>query len=203
MGAAVIRSYGTTESTTKHIDNAIEGERTAGIRASALNALMFPSGELFAVLTMAAVVVVGVVMGPESGLTAGELVGFMFLVKLFLEPVAEFTEILDQTQTAVSGWRRVLDVLDTPIEVVEPAPRRAVPAGPPSISPSACRSPTGHVPGRGDSRAGFAMSGRDRAGTCVAVVGATGSGKTTFAKLLVRLADPTSGAVSPARPAPT
>ena len=44
MGAAVIRSYGTTESTTAHIDKAIEAERIAGVKASTLNALMFPSG---------------------------------------------------------------------------------------------------------------------------------------------------------------
>ena len=122
MGAAVIRSYGTTESTTKRIEGAIEGERARASERRALNALMFPSGELFAVVTVAAVVVIGVVMGPASGLTAGELVGFMLLVNRFLEPVAEVTEILDQTQTAVSGWRRVLDLLDTPIDVVEPVP---------------------------------------------------------------------------------
>ena len=69
-------------------------------------------------------------MGPASGLTAGELVGFMFLVYRFLEPVAEFTEILDETQTAVSGWRRVLDLLDTPIDIVEPDPGRRAAAGP-------------------------------------------------------------------------
>ena len=94
---------------------------------------MFPSGELFAVLTVSAVVVVGVIMGPASGLTAGELVGFMFLVNRFLEPVAEVTEILDETQTAVSGWRRVLDLLDTPIDIIEPDPGVALPPGPPSI----------------------------------------------------------------------
>ena len=48
------------------------------------------------------------------------MVGFIFLVYRFLEPIAEFTEILDQTQTAVAGWRRVLAVLETPIEIVEP-----------------------------------------------------------------------------------
>ena len=48
------------------------------------------------------------------------MVGFMFLVYRFLEPIAEFTEILDQTQTAVAGWRRVLAVLDIPIEIVDP-----------------------------------------------------------------------------------
>ncbi len=197
MGAAVIRSYGTTESTTKRIDTTIEGERTAGIRASALNALMFPSGELFAVLTVAAVVVVGVVMGPASGLTAGELVGFMLLVNRFLEPVAEVTEILDQTQTAVSGWRRVLDLLDTPIDVVEPVPGVPLPPGPPSIVAENVSFSYRPRPG---SREIPAPALRDvsvtiESGTSVAVVGATGSGKTTFAKLLTRLADPTRGRI--------
>ena len=88
-----------------------------------LSALLFPSGEVCSVLTIGAVVAVGVWLGPASGLTAGSLVGFLFLVYRFLEPIAEFTEILDQTQTAVAGWRRVLAVLDTPIEIVEPRRR--------------------------------------------------------------------------------
>ena len=65
-------------------------------------------------LTVAAVIVVGVALGPASGLTAGAMVGFIFLTYRFLEPIAEFTEVLDQTQTAVAGLRRVLGVLDMP-----------------------------------------------------------------------------------------
>ena len=62
------------------------------------------------------------------------MVAFLFLVALFLEPIAEFTEILDQTQTAVAGWRKVLDVLDTPIEVPDPGPTaRSCPTDPPEI----------------------------------------------------------------------
>ena len=61
------------------------------------------------------------------------MVGFMFLVYRFLEPIAEFTEILDQTQTAVAGWRRVLAVLDMPIEIAEPADGVDLPPGPPRI----------------------------------------------------------------------
>ena len=83
---------------------------------------MFPSGELFGVLTTAAVLLVGMAIGPEGGLTVGTLVAFVFLVTIFLEPVAEFTEILDMTQQAVAGWKKVLDVLDTPVEVDDPGP---------------------------------------------------------------------------------
>ena len=61
------------------------------------------------------------IRGPGGGLTAGALVGFIFLTYRFLEPIAEFTEVIDQTQTAVAGLRRVLGVLEIPIGPPEPA----------------------------------------------------------------------------------
>src|SRR5512132_1841276 len=86
-----------------------------------------PSGELFGVVASAAVLLVGMAIGPEGGLTVGTLVAF-FLVAIFLEPVAEFTEILDMTQQAVAGWKKVLDVLDTPVEVEDPKPGLTLPS---------------------------------------------------------------------------
>jgi ATP-binding cassette, subfamily B, bacterial len=169
---------------------AVDRRRRAEIRAGTLGALFFPSGELFSVLTIAAVLLVGMALGPAGGLTVGTLVAFAFLVAIFLEPVAEFTEILDMTQQAVAGWKKVLDVLDTPVEVEDPRPGRTLPAraldlevdrlsfschgGPPVLTDVSVAIP---------------------AGTRVALVGTTGSGKTTLAKLLIRLADPTGGAI--------
>ncbi len=95
-----------------------------------IGAFLFPSGEVFSVLTVAAVLVVGVVLGPASGLTAGAMIGFIFLTYRFLEPIAEFTEVLDQTQTAVAGLRRVLGVLDLPVGPPPPDDPRPLPAGP-------------------------------------------------------------------------
>ncbi len=46
-----------------------------------------------------------------------------------LQPIGEIGEVLDQTQTAVAGWRKVLDLLDEPIEVVEPDPGVELPTG--------------------------------------------------------------------------
>jgi putative ABC transport system ATP-binding protein len=147
---------------------------------------------VFAVFTVSAVVTAGLAIGPGGGLSSGEMVAFLFLVALFLEPIAEFTEILDQTQTAVAGWRKVLDVLDTPIEVADPGPAGTVlPLDPPEIRVEGVsyRYPKG----------AYALHDVDaviRAGASVALVGATGSGKSTLAKLLVRLADPTSGRIT-------
>jgi ATP-binding cassette, subfamily B, bacterial len=190
MGAAVIRGFGVQDRAIAKTDEAIDEHQRAYVRAGTLSALLFPSGEAFAALTVAAVVVVGVALGPASGLTAGELIAFLFLVSLFLEPVAEFTEILDMTQTAVAGWRKVLDLLDTPIEVADPVDGVELPQTPPDVVID--RVSFEYLPGVPVLHEVSAVveSGRD-----VAIVGATGSGKSTLAKLLVRLADPTGGRI--------
>ena len=129
-GAETIRAYDAGETLGAEADEAIESRSGAQIRANVIGAFLFPSGEVFSVLTVAAVVVVGVVRGPASGLTAGAMIGFIFLTYRFLEPIAEFTEVLDQTQTAVAGLRRVLGVLDLPVGPPPPEDPHPLPAGP-------------------------------------------------------------------------
>ncbi len=190
-GAAVIRAFGTQQRTRAKVQRSIDAHRRSWVKSGTLSALLFPSGEVFAVFTIAAVVIAGVWLGPASGLTAGRMVAFLFLVNLFLDPVAEFTEIIEQTQTAVAGWRRVLDVLDTPIDVPDVvAGTVALPTSPPTIELE-------HVSFAylADRPVLHDVTTRIPAGRAVALVGATGSGKSTLAKLLVRLADPTSGAI--------
>ena len=199
-GAAVLRAYDAGDAMGERFEQAVTTHTRTAIRANTIGAFLFPSGEVFSVLTIAALVAVGIARGPSSGLTTGALVGFIFLAYRFLEPIAEFTEILDETQTAVAGWRRVLMLLDTPIEIVDPPHGVDLPPGPPSIS-------VRDVSFRYRSRLAAGASGMDAApalvdvnfeiapSSAVAVVGATGSGKTTLARLLTRLADPTAGVV--------
>ncbi len=190
MGAAVIRAYQSQDASERRVAVANERRARAEIRAGVIGALLFPISDLFSALAIAVALVVGMALGPGAGMSTGKLVAFAFLVSIFLEPVANLTELLDYTQQALAGWRRVLDVLATPIEVREPDPGLELPGG-------ALQVELDHV--------WFAYHGgppvlRDirctiPAGTRVAVVGATGSGKTTMAKLLIRLADPTSGSI--------
>jgi ABC-type multidrug transport system fused ATPase/permease subunit len=117
-------------------------------------------------------------------------VAFVFLSNLLVAPITELGEVLDQTQTALAGWWKILDVLDTPVEVADPAEPRPVPGGALEVRAEAVEFSyrTG----------GLVLRGIDvvlAAGSSVAVVGETGSGKTTFVKLLARLADPTAGRV--------
>jgi putative ABC transport system ATP-binding protein len=189
-GAPVIHAYGLDQRTRGRLQRAIRTQYRAQLRAAKWFAVMFPLADLFGALALAGIVVVGATQGADWGLDLGTLIGFVFLVNLLLTPISELSEILDQTQIAIAGWRKILGVLATPLEVAEPARGVELPSGPLPVAlesvrfayrdgPEVLRGLDLHVP----------------AGTNVAVVGETGSGKTTVAKLLCRLADPTDGRV--------
>jgi ATP-binding cassette subfamily B protein len=191
QGAAPIRAYGMQRRARRRLDDAIDRQLRAELGAARWFALMFPLADAFGGLVLAGVATVGVWWGPGWGLDAGGLIACLFLVQLILGPVAELGEILDQTQTAIAGWSRVLDLLDAPVTLVDPVPGSALPAGSLAVA-------VRHV-GFAYRTGGPVLVDVDvdvPAGASVAVVGETGSGKTTFAKLLVRLADPTDGEVA-------
>ena len=75
---------------------------------------------------------VGVLLGRRTAtLSVGQLTAFLFLVTLFIQPVQIATEVLNEAQNAIAGWRRVLDVLDIEPDVADPGePGRELPAGP-------------------------------------------------------------------------
>ncbi|MEY4606973.1 MAG: hypothetical protein RLY45_1733, partial [Actinomycetota bacterium] len=133
-GAETLRAYGAGHRYADAAKAASHERSNSFIRAGTIGAFLFPSGEVFGVLTVSAVVVTGLLRGPSSGLTAGALVGFVFLTYRFLEPIAEFTEVLDHTQTAVAGMRRVLGVLEIPVGPPEPESPVAMPPGALSVT---------------------------------------------------------------------
>ncbi|MFC4907991.1 ABC transporter ATP-binding protein [Actinomadura gamaensis] len=191
VGAPVIRAYGAEERTARRVDETVDATRAAQTRAQGLIAMTFPSSELVAALATAAVVVCGTLLGLGGHLTAGELVAFLFLVTLFVSPMQTATEVLNDAQNAIAGWRRVLSVLDTEPDVADPGEDgETLPRGPIEVE---------------FERVGFAYPGgppvlhevnaRIAPRSRVAIVGETGSGKTTFAKLLTRLMDPSEGEV--------
>jgi putative ABC transport system ATP-binding protein len=191
VGASTVRAYAIEERTGARIDGAIERHRSAATRAQGLVALTFSTGEVVAGLANAAVVVVGVLLGVDGEITLGELLAFLFLVTLFVGPVQIGTEVLNEAQNAIAGWRRVLGVMDTPADVADPGPSgRTLDRGPIDVRFE-------HVsfayPGGPTVLADVDLALAPR--TRVAVVGETGSGKTTFAKLLTRLMDPAAGRV--------
>jgi ATP-binding cassette, subfamily B, bacterial len=191
VGAATVRSYAIEGRTQDRIDRAIDRYKQASTRAQGLTAFSFSLGGVSAGLANAGVLIFGVLLGVDKQITAGEVLAFAFLVSLFVGPVQIGTQVLTDAQNAIAGWRRVIGILDTPADVVDPGQAGtplpdepvaidfdgvgfAYPDGPPVLV-----DVTLHI----------------APNTRLAVVGETGSGKTTLAKLLTRLMDPTSGAV--------
>ncbi|GGS85782.1 ABC transporter ATP-binding protein [Nonomuraea spiralis] len=192
VGAAVIRAYASERRTAERIDKAVDANRTAQIKAQTIVGFVFPLTEIVAALAIAGIVLLGVRLGVSGDITAGKLVAFLFLVTLFVSPLQTATEVLNEAQNAVAGYRRILGVLDTPPDVADPGEKGVqLPRGPISVAfegvhfsypggPPVLREISLEIPPR--SR--------------IAVVGETGSGKTTFAKLLTRLMDPVGGRVT-------
>ena len=194
-GAETLHSYGAGERYAQLTKDTSHERSNSFIKAGTIGAFLFPSGEVFSVLTVTAVVSVGLLRGPGSGLTTGALVGFVFLTYRFLEPIAEFTEVLDQTQTAVAGLRRVLGVLEIPIGPPEPRQPIGLPAGRLGVD---IEHVTFAYPTRSEDDEPpvlIDVTARIPPGQQVAMVGETGSGKTTLGRLVARLADPTAGVV--------
>ncbi len=190
VGAETVRAYGVAERTGRRIDGAVEDTRSAQARSQVLVAATFSSGVLISNLVLAVVVVVGTLLGVGGGLTAGQLVAFLFLVQLFTGPVQMATEILNELQNAVAGWRRVIAVIDTPVQVAEKPGAVTQQRGPAHVT---MRDVRFSYPNGPEVLHGVTLDLPPR--TKVAVVGQTGSGKTTIAKLVTRLMDPTAGAV--------
>ncbi|MDA0636290.1 ABC transporter ATP-binding protein [Nonomuraea sp. MCN248] len=191
VGAAVIRAYATERRTAERIDKAVDANKAAQVRAQTIVGFVFPLTEIVAALAITGVVVLGVRLGLGGDITAGKLVAFLFLITLFVAPMQTATEVLNEAQNAIAGWRRVLGVIDTPADVADPGDGGVeLPRGPISVSFEGVEFayPGGPPVLRGVT---VAIPPRSR----VAVVGETGSGKTTFAKLLTRLMDPVSGQV--------
>ncbi len=190
-GAAVIRGLGHSEASLQALDGTIDEQYRAQVDVNRYSAVLFTVSDIFGTLALSAVIVVVSFWGPGWGLDPGKVIAFLFLVQLVIGPVSELTEVIDQTSLALAGWRRSLELLDRPDSLPEPDPDliEVMPDGALTIDVD---------------RLTFAYTDHlvlDRvdlhipAGTSVAVVGATGSGKTTFVRLLCRLADPDEGTV--------
>ena len=200
VGAQVIRAYGVEDRTRQKLGDAIEDHRQAAVRAGGLSAAFSGVSEVLSALVLAAVVIVGTILAINGTATIGTVIAFLFLVQLFIQPLHMFGEAVNEAQTAVAGWRRVLDILDMEPDVADPGEAGVdLPRAPLEIvfDDVSFRYPVGREAAKDASgtRAIENVSVVIRPRRNIAVVGETGSGKTTFAKLLTRLMDPTSGSV--------
>jgi len=200
VGAPVIRAYGIENRVRAKLGDAIEEHRSSAVHAGAYSASFSGTGEVLSALVVAAVFVVGTILAVNGSETIGTVVAFLFLVQLFIQPIQTFGEAVNEAQTAVAGWRRVLDVLDIAPDVADPGTAGVdLPHRPLGVEFAGVQFRYPKTGETGQEATGT-VALRDvnvsiAPETRVAVVGETGSGKTTFAKLLTRLMDPTGGDV--------
>nr|WP_229805570.1 ABC transporter ATP-binding protein [Microbispora rosea] len=190
VGIRTIKAFGRREHVFATFAAAASEIRRTALRKVRLASRFFTFLELGPNVTLALVLLLGAIAVGAGALTLGTLVAFTTLVLQLVWPVASLGYILTMGQEAMTSADRVIEVLDT------------VPAI--SGGPVVIRRPRGHVRFEG---AGFHFPGADRPvlrdvwlevrpGETVAVVGATGSGKTTLTALVPRLLDVTAGRVT-------
>lgn len=206
VGAATLRAYGVEEASRKKSVESVNKVRKAQFTVQVPTAGTVVLGEIADGIAVAVVIVAGIYLGTGFELlTAGELIAFIFLISLFAQPVRMLIEMVNEAQNAVAGWGRVLEVLDTKADIADPGGSINPHTGQlqPAIA-GATELPIGplgyeiknlNFSYRDDKPALRKLNLEIAPQSTVAIVGETGSGKTTLAKLLTRLMDPDSGEI--------
>lgn len=191
-GLRVAQAYTREQRSAEQFASRSDAYRRSRLRAQRYVATYFPFVTLLSGVAEAIVLVVGAHRVAEGTLTVGVLMAFLLYLGLFFTPVQQLSNVFDAYQQAKVGLRRIGDLLRTPTSV--PEPEQPVPVPPrlrgevelvdvdfyyPETETPALDGVSLHVP----------------PGTTVALVGATGAGKSTVIKLIARFYDATRGRV--------
>lgn len=189
-GIATIKSFTAEAYERDRVELESEAYRRSNASAIALSAAFFPVVRFTVVAGFIATLFFGGIAVLNNQLTAGTYGFMVFIVQMLLWPFASLSELMDEYQRAMASIHRVMGLLDTPI---------AIPAGDRALSRQTVQ---GEV--RFDQ---VSFSYRDRqpvftnlslhipAGTTIGIVGATGSGKSTLVKLLLRFYEVQTGRI--------
>jgi len=201
-GIAVIRSTGSVRPMRARLDGAVEHARLAQRHVLGPLHTTTALGEVAIGLMTAIVVIAGVAWSlgpgapggrpwwhPDLRLTAGELVAMLLLVTFFVRPLQSLVQLLAEAQNALSGWRRARELATAPQDHDDTG-TRVLPAGPIEV-----RTRDLWAAYRAGTPVLCEVTLDIAAGEHVALVGATGSGKSSLAKLLTRQLRAESGSV--------
>jgi ATP-binding cassette subfamily B protein len=192
-GARVTQAFTRERHSAREFSARSDAYRRSRLRAQRYIATYFPFVALLSGLAQAAVLGVGAFRVATGAISAAVLTAFLLYLGLFFAPVQQLSQVFDGYQQAAVGLRRIRELLDTPISV--PAPGADAVAVPARLRGEVeLRDVTFSYPGSA-SPALAGVSLHIAPGETVALVGATGAGKSTIVKLLARLYDPTAGTV--------
>ena len=170
-----------------------EGYRAAMTRSFQLLGIYWPGIVLVGNLTTAAVLLYGGSRVIDHQMQVGVLAAFVLYLRRFFEPLAEVSQFYDSFQAAAAGLEKLAGVLDEEPGVPVPEHGAPVPESGLAGAVEFCDVRFAYRDGS-DILSGFDL--RIPAGQTVALLGATGAGKSTVARLLARFYDPLEGEVS-------
>ncbi|HYK68486.1 MAG TPA: ABC transporter ATP-binding protein [Streptosporangiaceae bacterium] len=172
----------------------------ATLRSQRLLAIFFPGVTLVGNLAIGAVLLYGGYRVIDHQMQVGVLVSFLLYLQRFFDPLIDLSQFYSSFQSAGAALEKISGVLDEPPTVAEPEHPAALP--PAGDARSGARSAAGRQVRFDQVRFGYRaatvlpdLSLEIPAGQTVALVGTTGAGKTTIARLLARLYDPVGGRV--------
>ncbi|HEX5527192.1 MAG TPA: ABC transporter ATP-binding protein [Solirubrobacterales bacterium] len=195
-GVRVVRSFGQEPRHMTTMTELNEANRDVNMRTVYLNASYFPAVEVLAALGTAVILLYGGSQAIDGAIEVGVVVAFVGYLTRFFEPIQELSQLYTTYQAGMAALDKIFDLLDTDPDMVD-APGAIDPgtlrgeieldgvwfsyseAGEPAEDAWALRDVDLHVP----------------PGQTLALVGATGAGKSTFAKLVARFYDPQRGTV--------
>jgi ABC-type multidrug transport system fused ATPase/permease subunit len=193
-GVRVVRAFGQERRHERRFAELNDEYRDVNMRTVRLNAAYFPSVELLSAVATAVILVYGASrVGGAGGITIGVLASFVFYLQTFFDPIQQLSQLYTTYQAGMAALDKVFELLDEEPDVVEHPEARELPPVRGEIALE------GVSFSYGGSGADLALRDVDLAvppGQTVALVGATGAGKSTLAKLVARFYDPTEGRVT-------
>ena len=188
-GMAIVQAFNRERRFQAQFDELNAENRASNTYAQKLFSVFFPSIELFGAISMCAVMVVGSRLLADGTLTIGTLITAIYLLQLVFQPLQDLSDVYGQLQAGAAAMVKISSVLDAE----------------PDIGDRPGAEPMGPIAGELElDQVSFAYGETDvlhditirvPAGGCIALVGQTGGGKSTLAKLIARFYDPRIGAV--------
>jgi len=200
-GVRVVRSFGQEGRHVDKMDLLNEANREANMKTVYLNATYFPATELLTAIGTAAILLFGGYQAINGNIMIGVVVSFIGYLQLFFDPIQQLAQLYATYQQGMAALDKVFTLLDTRADIVD---------GPEAVEPGPLEgsirfegvSFSYDAEARGSDSAGpddrWAVGGIDldiSPGETVALVGSTGAGKSTLAKLITRFHDPQVGRV--------
>jgi ATP-binding cassette, subfamily B, multidrug efflux pump len=193
-GMAIVQAFAREDDGAREFDGINEAYRNANNRSIVWDATLDAAIELVSSLCIASALWAAGLHTQGDRVSFGELFAFVAYIDMFFLPIRDLAARYTLLQSAMTGAERVFELMDNK---EEDAPNRASPTASPPIDPSAPALELDNVTFgyKPDTVALREVSMAVKRGERVALVGATGAGKSTVASLFLRLYEVTSGAV--------